>query len=576
MIICGLKLTHDGAIALIDNGKLIFSTEIEKLNNNPRYSSIEDAQLIVDLLKTEGYELDQIDKFVIDGWGGFDADAVAIQPRLAIQQQHNLLSLKNRGVDFQLKVAQYREKTLNDNVLEACNFDQLTINENKYEYESYLHVTGHIASAYASSPFAKNGESSYVLVWDGGMFPRLYFFDFDKRKVENLGPIFLLIGNIYTIFSQHFGPFKVTGNFAKDDLSIAGKVMAYIALGKVNLDLFPIFDEIYNKCFDAPMGFANVFANEFKQRLGGMEISDEDILCTFHAYLEKLLIEKLKKKVKRNARDNKNLCFAGGCALNIKWNSGIRNSDVFDEIYIPPFPNDSGSAIGMACASMFNNTGNIALDWNVYSGPKIREEYPENGWESSPCSLKELAMIIYNTNEPVVFLHNRAELGPRALGNRSILASPASTKMKGILNFVKNREPYRPVSPICLEHRAEEIFIPGCADPYMLFDHKVNSEWVDKIPAIIHIDGTARLQTVTPESNAEIAELLTEFEKLSQIPLLCNTSANYKGSGFFPDVSSVSDWGQVNYIWSANKIYEKIEKVSLKEVEEDKIEEISH
>ncbi len=575
MIICGLKLTHDGAIALIEGGQLKFSIEIEKINNNPRYASIDDTELIKSLLDIEGFDYNKIDKFVIDGWGGFDADAVAIQPRLAIHPDYNLLTINNDGVEQQLKVAQYREKSLNVNLLQPTKYEGLVIDGKKFEYESYHHVTGHITSAYASSPFADKRESAYVLVWDGGMFPRLYFFDAERLAIENLGPIFLLIGNIYTIFSQHFGPFKVSGNFAKDDLSIAGKVMAYIAKGNVNEDLFPLFEEIYSQCYDAPMGFANVFANEFKKRIQGTTISDEDILRTFHVFLEKLLIEKLRKKIQRNSRDNKNLCFAGGCALNIKWNSAIRNSGIFDAVYVPPFPNDSGSAIGMACASMINNMGKSNLDWDVYSGPEVRESSVIDGWKSTACSVEELAKRLYLSNEPIVFLNNRAELGPRALGNRSILASPASAKMKEILNHIKKRESYRPVSPICLENRAEEIFSPGCADPYMLFDHQVRPEWALKIPAVIHLDGTARLQTVTAESNLEIARLLKEFERLSGIPLLCNTSANYKGSGFFPDVLSVAEWGGVNYIWSNNQLFEKLHKVNFETIGGKKLQEMS-
>lgn len=563
MLICGLKLTHDGTISLIENGNLIFSIEIEKLNNNPRFAGIEDTDLIDQIFQEEGYRVSQVDKFVVDGWGGFDADALAMQPRLAVHQEYNLLTVSHRDIEHQLKVAQYREKTLNLDVLQKSVFEGLRIGDGDFSYESYLHVTGHITSAYCSSPFAQAGESSYVLVWDGGMFPRLYFFDFGSKKVENLGPIFLLIGNVYTIFSQHFGPFKVNGNFAKDSLSVAGKVMAYIALGEVKHELFERFDTIYSKCYETPMGFANIFANEFKKSLNGHKVSDEDILCTFHAYLEKLLLEKLKKKIDRNKKSSKNLCFAGGCALNIKWNSAIRNSGMFDNVYVPPFPNDSGSSIGMACASMINNTDKIALNWDVYSGPTLKEQFPDKGWKKSKCSLKSLATLLHQSEEPVVFLNGRAELGPRALGNRSILASPGSKEMKEILNLVKNRENYRPISPICLQHRALQIFEPGCEDPFMLFDHRVRNEWVDKIPAICHLDGTARLQTVTPQSNKEIAELLEEFENISKIPLLCNTSANYKGSGFFPDVLSVSEWGKINYIWSDYILYERIDKIML-------------
>ncbi|MCP5048615.1 MAG: hypothetical protein GY940_15705, partial [bacterium] len=385
----------------------------------------------------------------------------------------------------------------------------------------------------------------------------LYYYNPKTGSIQNLGPIFLLIGNIYTIFSQHFGPFKVEGNFAKDNLSVAGKVMAYIALGTVRKELFDHFDDVYQQCYDKPMGFANVFANEFKNRIEGKGYSDEDILTSFHVYLEEMLIEKLEKKISRHGNKSRNLCMVGGCGLNIKWNSALRATGIFDTVYVPPFPNDSGSALGAACCTMFTKGPFKALHWDVYRGPDIIADPPHDGWKSSNCSLRQLATLLHKTNEPVVFLNGRAELGPRALGNRSILAAAGSPRMKDILNKVKKREPYRPISPICLEDQAEAIFDPGNRDPYMLFDHKLREEWVDKIPAIMHLDGTARLQTVNYDENPVVADLLMEYKKLSGIPLLCNTSANYKGSGFFPSVSSATQWGKINYVWCDGILYQK-------------------
>jgi len=562
MLICGLKLTHDGAIALIEDNRLVFSTEIEKLNNNPRYASIEDAMLIKEVLGTEGYQLSDIDHFVIDGWGGYDQDALAVQPRLEIGEESNKLALSNNGIPYQLDIAQYHERTLKSNVLEQWHFSNLHIENTILNYSSVLHVTGHIMSAYCSSPFAQKNEDAFVLVWDGGMYPRLYYFNAENGTVENHGPVFLLIGNIYSIFSQHFGPFKVNGGFAKDSLSVAGKVMAYIALGKVRSELFPVFENIYNECYDTPMGFANIFANKFKTYITDLDYSDEDILATFHQFLGEMLVNKLLKKVQRLNKKSTNLCFAGGCALNIKWNSLIRNSGAFTDVYVPPFPNDSGSAIGAACTAMFSLTGNAALNWSVYSGPLIRKDLPVAGWIERDCDISELAQLLHETGEPVVFLHDRTELGPRALGNRSILAAAVNPYMKDILNKVKKREAYRPVSPICLVEHAASIFDPGCPDPYMLFDHLLREEWTDKVPAIRHLDGTARLQTVDNIINPLLASLLQKYYEVSGIPMLCNTSANLNGSGFFAGVEAATRWNEVNYVWCEGSLYEKTDKIS--------------
>lgn len=561
MIICGLKLTHDGCIAVIENDRLLFSIELEKLKNNPRYSEIGDNRVIAAILKQEGLSVKDIDRFVVDGWGGYDEDALAIQPRLYIGRDNNFLSCTNGDENFRLSIAQYQESESRHNVLTPLAFTGLKIEEYDLPYSSYLHVTGHIMSAYCTSPFAARHEDAYVLIWDGGMYPRLYFVNAETGAIENLGPLFLMIGNIYTIFSQHFGPFKVSGSFAKDDLSVAGKVMAYIALGEVKEELFRYFDEIYQKYYDKPMGFANVFANKFKQAINGKGYRDEDILCSFHFYLEKLLREKLEKKIRRFDRHSTNLCIAGGCALNIKWNSAVRNMPVFNQVYVPPFPNDSGSAIGMACAEMARLAWKWSLRWDVYSGPSVVGNKVPADWEKTDCSPELLAKLLYETREPVVFLNGKAELGPRALGNRSILGDPSHPHMKDILNRIKDREPYRPVSPICLEEKAQDIFKPGTRDPFMLFDHIVKKEWRSKIPAICHLDGSARLQTVNMNENPVITTLLISYEKLSGIPLLCNTSANYKGSGFFPDALSAAEWGCVNYIWSDHMLYTRKNKI---------------
>ena len=143
------------------------------------------------------------------------------------------------------------------------------------------------------------------------------------------------------------------------------------------------------------------------------------------------------------------------------------------------------------------------------------------------------------------------------MGNRSIFAPAGTREIKDTLNRIKGREFYRPVAPICLEEGAKEIFDPRTPDPYMLFDHVVRDGWADRIPAIVHIDGTARLQTVNKQQNAVVHELLSEYKKLTGIPLLCNTSANFPGCGFFPDVKSATEWGGTKYFWSAGRLFTK-------------------
>jgi carbamoyltransferase len=258
-----------------------------------------------------------------------------------------------------------------------------------------------------------------------------------------------------------------------------------------------------------------------------------------------------------------NFCFAGGCALNIKWNSALRSLPLVAEMWVPPFPNDSGSAIGAAVLGRSWDDASPALSWHVRLGPQLGPAPMASAeWTAVPCGPQELARLLADTGEPVVVLEGRADLGPRSLGARSILAAATDPQMKDTLNRLKDREHFRPVAPVCLEAHASEVFDPGTPDPFMLYEHMVRDDWRSKVPAIVHLDGTARLQTVSESDNAFLAAVLEEYFRLTGIPVLCNTSANLKGCGFFPDVRSAMDWGGVGLVWSAGVLYRQVPRGS--------------
>ena len=561
MIICGIKLTHDGAIALIDNGKLIFSYEMEKIDNMPRHSDFSiSLEKIEGILSSYGYSLKAIDRLVFDGWDFYTMNAHLMEDQ-RFQLSFEIPTTTENPLIIN-KLASYGHlvgKT--ENILKQESF---VIDSNGLVYNSYKHISSHVFSAYCTSPFAKEEEDSYVLVWDGGMPPQLFYYRYQENSIVNLGCLFPLMGYMYITFSHEFEPF----NILSDHQSLAGKVMAYIALGKCDAMIMNKFKEIYVKLLegtqddtlsiDKIMSITNEFTKKSKEFCDSERVLHANILATFHTFLQDLLIENLERKVKETPYLVKNLCFAGGSALNIKWNSAIRKAGMFNTIWVPPFPNDAGSAIGTACCEMIVSDNIRALEWNVYSGPPVVSgNHMDLEYLSMDCTLEELAQILFDYNEPVVFINGPAELGPRSLGNRSLLSSAASPDMKKVLNKMKGREGYRPVAPICLEEDAPEVFEPGTPDPYMLYEHIVRTDWKDKVPAICHLDGTARLQTVSKEQNFIIHELLTHYKKLSGIPLLCNTSANLSGSGFFPDVKSAMEWNKANLIWSNGHIYFK-------------------
>lgn len=545
MRICGIKLTHDGAIALVEDGRLVFCVEQEKLHNNPRYQTIDNLDAIVTALAEQGLNPCDVDQFVIDGWDGED------------ESQFQVLS---GAAQLTLKGAPYVERHA-EGLLDCLDVSGLRLDDQIFPYKSYPHVTGHVASAYCTSPFAKTGQPAFCLVWDGCIFPRLYYVD--GRGARFLECLFPVIGQAYAAAGHYFGPYKQASRGGWN-LGVAGKLMAYIALGSVDEDIVAVFQELHEEHFAGDTELAHHYrANIVSAESTLADVHDffdaaalrleaeapEDVLASYHLFLERLLVQEMTNALQRHSFSGPQyLCIAGGCGLNIKWNSALRETGLFDDVWVPPFPNDSGSAIGAACSAMVAQQGFVPLEWSVYSGPVLQSGDVPPGWEATPCSMPELATILAS-NEPVVFLSGRAELGPRALGGRSILAAATSPEMKDFLNDVKLREHFRPVAPICLEDRAPDIFSPGSSDPYMLFDHQTRAQWRDKIPAVVHLDGSARLQTISRTSQHEVAELLVEYEKLTGIPLLCNTSANYHGRGFFPDAAAACEWGRVERVW---------------------------
>lgn len=551
MLICGIKASHDGGVALIDDGRLRFSVEMEKLDNAPRYSALGGLERVPEILAREGVDPEEVDQFVVDGWwtnGVSDPNAVAT-------------ALGGRSVE--LPVAPYHEGSGPNAVLERHAFEAYSFNGAGHGYVSYSHVSNHVLGAYCSSPFAARQENALVLVWDGGTVPRLYHVDIWARTIATVSALLPITGNSFADFSANFGPFKgrIDGlseeELMRQHLAIAGKAMAYAALGTVEESAYPVFDEVLADFSSITSENARQFGEKVAsyRREVWPGLSDADLIATYQGYLGSLVTKKLISVLRRRfPQERPNLVLGGGCALNIKWNSLIRSTGMFSEVFAPPFANDSGAAIGTAACEMFR-VGGAALDWDVYSGPALREAPLPDGWSGSACDEDRLAWLLHTEQEPVVVLSGRAEIGPRALGNRSILASATSPAMKDRLNAIKNRAAYRPVAPICLAGRASGVFDPGQVDPFMLFEHRLRAGWVQRVPAVVHLDGTARLQTIEAGQNTATARILVAYERLTGIPVLCNTSANLDGCGFFPDVASAARWGGTRYIWCNGTLY---------------------
>jgi len=266
----------------------------------------------------------------------------------------------------------------------------------------------------------------------------------------------------------------------------------------------------------------------------------EDMAWRVQHDAEEVLLERARWL--RETTGAKNLCLAGGVALNCVANGRIIREAGFDNVWIQPAAGDNGIAIG--CAYY----GHLAVQKKprtfVMKQATLGIEYPEdlvrrtgnplfvsretfNGTGESIC--RESAKLLAEGN---VFgwFQGRSEFGPRALGNRSILGDPRRPDMKDKLNKqVKFRQAFRPFAPIVTYEKAKDIFVGEDESPFMLRAKQVRAEWRDRIPAIVHVDGTARVQTVRREHNERMYDLLMEFEKLTGVPVLVNTSFNIKG-----------------------------------------------
>lgn len=234
------------------------------------------------------------------------------------------------------------------------------------------------------------------------------------------------------------------------------------------------------------------------------------------------------------------LLIAGGCGLNCDWNTKWRESGLFPEIFVPPVANDSGSAIGTAIDAQFYYTGNPKIDWNVYSGL----DFDTSGsFDVSRYDLHETddVMIADMLAHDLIlgWVNGKYEIGPRALGNRSILAAPFHESTRTRLNEIKQREQFRPIAPVCLEEDAARWF--GCdhMSPYMLYTYRVKT---DALAAVTHVNKTARIQTVSSATNQNLYNLLMAFKVRTGYGVLCNTSLNFSGRGFINKIVDLSSY----------------------------------
>jgi carbamoyltransferase len=266
------------------------------------------------------------------------------------------------------------------------------------------------------------------------------------------------------------------------------------------------------------------------------EITDEhaDLAASVQRRLEEVLLE-LAGWVYEAAGGPRRLAMAGGVALNCVANARIAAEGPYDRVWVQPAAGDAGTALGAALhvarASGDRTAPMPGADLGRgWSDAELESELRRAALPyTRPDSIAAEAARVLAAGGVVAWFQGRAEYGPRALGHRSLLAHPGKPDTTAHLNDVKGREQFRPVAPMVRAERAAEIFEGVLPSPYMLFVHRVRPAWRDRVPAVVHVDGTARVQTVAAATEPLVAELLAEFERLTGLPVLVNTSLNTAG-----------------------------------------------
>lgn len=442
-------------------------------------------------------------------------------------------------------------------------------------YNDKIHfVSHHLAHAYSIWPQCPF-EKALVIVSDGmgtrmDHFPdhhpeAKFRFKTDKLHYETLTVYLMENGNFTPIKKNWtwFEPLNVKNMNASDglgamfaslskfifgDWNYAGKVMGLSAYGKASPinDLRTFLHELPLKEFKVRNG---------KKDFDQMSKSDfqfiADLSATVQAHFEKEMIE-LCHQLKKDHPEFDNLILIGGCALNCLLNSKILDQGIFKRVFVPPFPNDEGVALGAAVALLaqkgfidFRTTEMKRLDPALgahSSDAEILQEHVnefKNCHIQRPTNLIEVVSDLLAKGKIVAWIQGRSEVGPRALGHRSILVRPDRKAIKSYLNdHIKFREDFRPYGATILKEETTKYFEVSeeFQSPFMTFAPKVREEHRKILGDVIHVDGTSRLQTLLREQNPRFYDLIQKFQEKTGLPILLNTSLNIMGQPILEDL----------------------------------------
>jgi carbamoyltransferase len=393
------------------------------------------------------------------------------------------------------------------------------------------HHVAHAASAALASP---HGDGS-VLVLDGrGESASHLAGRYRGGQLEILAAQLLpqSLGLLYESLTDHLGFLRSSDEF---------KVMALASYGRPRF-LEELRELVYatgDGGFVAPeLDWARWAPRRIDDGTWGGEHAD--LAASAQARLEEVLVD-LARWLHAQTGDRV-LTMAGGTALNCVANTRIWRESPFEEVWVQPAAGDAGTALG-AALQLSSDGGQVPAPMPSAALGRSWSDDELAAWLrraavsfTTPSDLSGEVADILAGNGVIAWFNGRSEYGPRALGHRSLLADPRDAGNLERLNDVKGREQFRPVAPMVLAERAGDIFTGGpIPSPYMLFVHDVRPDWRERIPAVVHVDGTARIQTVDDATNPQISSLIRAFAARTGVPVLVNTSLNTAGRPMVDD-----------------------------------------
>jgi carbamoyltransferase len=404
------------------------------------------------------------------------------------------------------------------------------------------HHLCHAASSFLVSPF----ERSALLVVDGASEAHTAMFGMGEgNRIRVLKRIALphSLGQFYAAVTAYLGFRPDQDEYIVMGLSAYGEPRFAGLLREQILRLLPDGEfHLNTRLLDFHLARAGLFLPELLRLLGpnrrpGEELTQRhrDLAASAQVLLEEALLH-MGRYLQRVTRAE-HLCLSGGVAYNCVANSRLRRELDYHQVFVQPAAGDAGAALGAALwlAGRRSDRPRREIMRDAYLGPRFSEEACRQALEHAGLTWQALAedalcetvATELSRGRLVFWFQGRMEWGPRALGNRSLLADPRREDMRELINAkVKLREPFRPFAPSVLEERAAEFFEIPVPSPFMLFTAPVRPSAKGLIPAVVHVDGTSRLQTVDRESNQRFRKLIEAFERKTGVPVLLNTSFN--------------------------------------------------